>query len=161
MAPRIRPFHPDDRRAVVDLSLRAWAPVFPAVAQVLAGSGVYEALHPDWREDQRRAVQAVCADDGMHVWMAEVDAAVAGFVAARLDRDSRLGEIYMLAVDPAFQRRGVGSALTAFASTWLADQGMTVAMIDTGADPGHAPARRVYEQAGYTALPGVKYFKKL
>ena len=34
-------------------------------------------------------------------------------------------------------------------------------MIDTGGDPGHAPARQVYEKANYTLLPIVRYFKAL
>jgi RimJ/RimL family protein N-acetyltransferase len=38
---------------------------------------------------------------------------------------------------------------------------MTVAMVKTGGDPGHAPARRVYEKAGYTFLPIARYFKNL
>jgi hypothetical protein len=39
--------------------------------------------------------------------------------------------------------------------------GMRLAMIGTGGDPGHAPARRTYEKAGYTPLPAVNYFKAL
>lgn len=159
--PTIRPLTDDDVPAVVDLSLRAWAPVFAAVEQVLAGSGVFELLHPDWHDTQRRAVLAVCADDATPVWVAEVDGAVAGFVAATLQRDEPLGEVYMIAVDPAHQRCGVGSALLAFAGEWLRRQGRTVALVGTGADPGHAPARRLYERAGYTPLPGVQYFRTL
>jgi hypothetical protein len=34
-------------------------------------------------------------------------------------------------------------------------------MIDTGGDPGHAPARRVYEKANYNLLPIARYFKAL
>jgi hypothetical protein len=30
-----------------------------------------------------------------------------------------------------------------------------------GRDPGHGPARRVYEKAGYTGFPVVRYFKAL
>src|SRR5215207_1156562 len=60
MHPRIRPFEDRDAEAVVDLSLRAWAPVFASVEQVL-GSEIFGRLHPDWREDQRRAVEDVCA----------------------------------------------------------------------------------------------------
>jgi GNAT superfamily N-acetyltransferase len=161
MSPTIRPLTDGDLDAVVDLSLRAWAPVFAAVEQVLAGSGVFEEFHPDWRDTQRRAVSDVCADDATPTWVAEVDSAVAGFVAVRLHRDDRMGEIYMIAVDPDRQRRGLGIALTTHATDWIRQQGMTIAMIDTGGDPGHAPARRVYERAGYTALPGVMYFKKL
>jgi hypothetical protein len=36
-----------------------------------------------------------------------------------------------------------------------------VAMIGTGGDPGHAPARRVYESADYTLMPMARYFKAL
>jgi hypothetical protein len=38
---------------------------------------------------------------------------------------------------------------------------MRVAVIGTGGDPGHAPARRVYEQAGYTPHALTQYFKVL
>jgi len=38
---------------------------------------------------------------------------------------------------------------------------MKVAMVETGGDPGHAPARHVYEKAGYTLLPIARYYKNL
>lgn len=38
---------------------------------------------------------------------------------------------------------------------------MRVAMIETGGDPGHAPARRLYEHSGYTPLAAVRFFKPL
>ena len=34
-------------------------------------------------------------------------------------------------------------------------------MVETGGDPGHAPAWRVYNKADFTALPVVRYFKAL
>ena len=37
---------------------------------------------------------------------------------------------------------------------------MKLATVDTGGDGIHAPARRSYEKAGYTALPLVRYYKK-
>jgi hypothetical protein len=80
MRPRIRPYEDRDAQAVVDLSLRAWAPVFVSLEQVL-GSEIFGRLHPDWREDQRRAVQDVCAAKKGRVWVAEVGASAVGFVA--------------------------------------------------------------------------------
>ena len=44
---------------MIDLSLRAWAPVFASLEQVL-GSDIFRRMHPDWREDQQRAVEDVC-----------------------------------------------------------------------------------------------------
>ena len=67
----------------------------------------------------------------------------------------------MLAVDPDDQGRGIGTALTEFVTGWLREAGMTVAMVETGGDLGHAPARHVYEKANYTLLPVARYFKAL
>src|SRR5215210_727104 len=161
MRPRIRPFDDRDAEAVVGLSLRAWAPVFASLEQVL-GSEIFRRLHPDWREDQRRAVEEVCAAKRERVWVAEVDGTAVGFVAIELHHPERsMGEISMLAVDPDYQGGGIGTALSEFALDRLEDAGMKVAMVETGGDPGHAAARRTYEKAGYVLLPIARYFKNL
>ncbi len=161
MRPRIRPFEDRDTGAVVDLSLRAWAPVFASLERVL-GSEIFGWLHPDWQEDQRRAVEDVCASQETRVWVAEVDGTAVGFVAVKVfDAERSMGEIYMLAVDPDCQGGGIGTALTEFALDRLKDAGMKVAMVETGGDPGHAAARRTYERAGYVHLPIARYFKNL
>jgi GNAT superfamily N-acetyltransferase len=157
--PRIRPFEDADIDAVVDLSLRAWAPVFASLERVL-GSEVSRRLHPDWREDQRRAVEDVLAAKKGRVWVAEVDGATVGFVSVGLfDAERSMGEISMLAVDPDYQGGGIGTALTEFALDRPKDDGMKVAMVETGGDPGHAAAHRAYEKAGFVLLPIARYFK--
>ena len=161
MRPRIRPFEDRDAEAVVDLSLRAWAPVFESIERVL-GSGIFGRLHPDWREDQQRAVGEVLVSKEGRVWVAEVGGTTVGFVAVGVfDAERSMGEISMLAVDPDHQGGGIGTALTGFALERLKDAGMTVAMVETGGDPGHAAARRTYEKAGYVLLPIARYFKNL
>jgi GNAT superfamily N-acetyltransferase len=67
----------------------------------------------------------------------------------------------MIAVDPDFQRRRIAGALTEHSLAWLRQAGMTTVMVETGGDPGHAPARRTYESAGFRLLPVARYFKKL
>lgn len=156
----IRRYRPADEQAVLALSLRAWAPVFASVEQVL-GREISARLHGDWERYQQDAVRDVLSDAAMDVWVAEAGPRVAGFVAATLHSERLLGEITMLAVDPAHQCQGTGSALTEFATTWLGERGMRVAMVETGGDPAHAPARHVYEKAGYTPLPVVRYFNTL
>ena len=156
----IRPLEDADVRSVVDLSLRAWAPVFASIEEAL-GSEIFRRLHPDWRVSQQRAVQGVCTSDNTQVWVADREGMTVGFVAVNLHQDSSLGEIYMLAVDPDHQGRGVGTALTSFALQRIKDAGMTVAMVETGADPGHGPARRTYEKADFKFVPVARYFKAL
>ncbi len=161
MQPAIRAFDDQDQDALIALSLRAWAPVFASLENILGESGIYAQMHPDWRVDQQRAVEVACRAEKTRVWVAEIDTVVAGFVAVQLDHEAGIGEIHMIAVDPDHQRGGLGSLLTSFALDWIKDNGMALAMVETGADPGHAPARHTYEQAGFTQLPIARYFKKL
>jgi ribosomal protein S18 acetylase RimI-like enzyme len=160
--PLIRPLDDRDADAVVGLSLRAWAPAYASLERVL-GSEIFGRQHPDWREDQRRAVEDVLAAKKGNVWVAEAGAGtVVGFVAVELHHPERdMGEISMLGVDPDHQGGGIGTALTGFALERLKDAGMAVAMVETGGDPGHAAARRTYEKAGCTLLPIARYFKNL
>jgi GNAT superfamily N-acetyltransferase len=162
VALHIRDYCPADHDPVVELSLRAWGPVFASVAAVL-GAELATRLHgEDWREHQARSVSDTLATPANHGWVAEAHGQITGFVVvATADPGRRIGEVAMLAVDPAYQRQGFGRALTDHATAWLRDAGMSVAVIATGGDPGHAPARRVYEQAGYRVLPAAQYFKAL
>jgi GNAT superfamily N-acetyltransferase len=157
---RIRPFDVSDAGAVVDLSLRAWAPVHISIREAL-GPDINDALQSDWRTKQTRDVQDVLSAPTTNVWVADVDATVVGFIAVRIHDDQRIGELDMLAVDPTHQGTGIGTALTTFALDWIRACGISVAMVGTGADPGHAPARRTYEKAGMKLVPMARYFMKL
>ena len=67
----------------------------------------------------------------------------------------------MIAVEPAAQRRGVARALTEHALTQMRETGCSLAEVATGGDEGHAPARALYESAGFTAFPLVRYYHEL
>jgi GNAT superfamily N-acetyltransferase len=163
MEARLREYQPSDEDVVVDFALRAWAPVFASLEAVLGGE-LFARLHRGeggWRGYQEAAVRGTLADPSMRTWVAEVLGVVVGFVSARLTGDRRVGEVFMLAVDPEHQGGGIGTALTEAATDWLRQAGASVAFVETGGDPGHAPARRVYDKAAYTALPVSRYFKAL
>jgi GNAT superfamily N-acetyltransferase len=161
MAMQIEPYDNRQLDAVVRLSLQAWSPVFESIQKAL-DTEVYQHFYPDgWRASQQKAVEDVCASEDTHVWVAIDAGLVVGFVAVKLDSESSMGEIYMFAVDPDFQSRGIGCALLEFALGWMKNAGMSVAMVETGADPGHAPARYTYEKVGFGLFPVARYFKKL
>jgi ribosomal protein S18 acetylase RimI-like enzyme len=63
----------------------------------------------------------------------------------------------MIAVDPATQRKGIATLLTGHALDEMRARGIDLAIVATGGDPGHTPARRTYEKAGFTACPQVWY----
>lgn len=168
MAVSIRAYRAEDLEPVVALSLRAWAPVFASLENVL-GRELCARLHGDWHDHQAGAVRQALADDGlargqlgaMRVWVAEVERVVAGFVAARQHHETGIGEVWMLAVEPGQQRAGIGTSLTEIATEWFRESGMKVAMVETGGDPGHAAARRTYERTGFRRLEVARFFKAL
>jgi len=157
----IRPLTESDIEVVVRLSLLAWAPVFESFEQVL-GRTIYSIVYPDWRKQQAEGVEGVLRDREKYTtWVAEKDAKVVGFIAYTLDSDDGTGEVDLLAVHPDYQNHGIGTDLNKFALEKMKESGMKLAVVGTGGDPGHAPARRSYEKAGYIPLPLVRYYKAL
>jgi len=156
----IRPYTATDNDPVVALSLRAWAPVFSSMRRV-AGDELFLTLYRDWRTQQEQAVRDVITHEANSTWVAVADTSPVGFVSATLHEEDRAGEIVMLAVDPDHQGAGIGHDLTETAVAWMREHGVEVAVVETGGDPGHAPARAVYTNAGFTALPIARFFRVL
>jgi GNAT superfamily N-acetyltransferase len=158
----IRPFRESDLDAIVELSLRAWEPVFASLRAVL-GEAIFARLHqPDWRAVQAEAVRSSCTSEDQDVFVAVADGKPVGFATVALNAfHQRMGAVDMIAVDPAFHRRGIATQLMNRSADHMRERGMDIAVVETGGDPGHARARAMYEGSGYTALPVVRYFKLL
>ena len=155
----IRGLEEDDLETIVEFSVRAWAPVFASLRDVL-GDEIFLRLHPDWRAGQAEAVRSSCTSDGRDVFVAVLDGRPVAFVSVALNAfHERMGWIDIIGVDPEYQRRGIGTRLTDHAIDHMRRQGMDIAVIETGGDAGHAPARAAYGAAGFTVLPIARYFR--
>jgi GNAT superfamily N-acetyltransferase len=157
---QVNPYDETHLAAIVSLSIRAWTPVFESLQQAMQPQ-VFNHFYPNWQDSQARAVESACRAPDMKVWTAQDGDSIVGFVAARLYQDAGMGEIYMVAVDPVHQGKGIGGTLCDRAIEWMRSSGMSVAMVETGGDPGHAPARRAYERLGFQEVPVARYFKAL
>lgn len=80
---QIRPFNKSDINDLVRLSLLAFEPVFLSFEKIL-GPKIYPIIYPDWRKSQKEAVEKVCNNEKITLWVAEVDGNVAGYVAYEL-----------------------------------------------------------------------------
>jgi GNAT superfamily N-acetyltransferase len=158
---QFRLFNTSDMNDVIQLSLLAWEPVFVAWERILGPELYPIAIYTDWRIGQKEVVEKVLAGEHITTWVAEVDGTVAGFVCYELNEATKIGEVQLLAVHPKYQNHGVGTQLNLFALQKLKEDGMKLAVVGTGGDEGHAPARRSYEKAGYTGLPLMRYYKAL
>ena len=158
---QIREFREEDLDAVVAFSLRAWEPVFDSLREV-HGDEIFLQHHRDWHADQAETVRSSCLSEERDVFVAVADGGPVGFAAVALNAfHERMGVIEIIGVDPDYQRRGISSRLTEHAIEHMLHCGMDIAVVETGGDPGHSPARAAYEAAGFTLLPIARYFRLL
>ncbi len=61
--------------------------------------------------------------------------------------DPELGEIYVVAVDPAFQKQSLGVEITLAGLQWLSDRGVATGMLYVEHD--NAAALRTYARVGF------------
>lgn len=157
---QVDPYSTGALSAIVSLSIRAWTPAFRSLQQVMDPQ-VFRHFYPSWEDVQSKAVAAACSAADTTVWTASDEGSIVGFVAVKLHKESGMGEIHMVAVDPDHQCKGIGRLLIDRATNWMKESGMSVAMVETGGDPGHAAARRTYERLGFKHFPVARFFMKL
>lgn len=66
--------------------------------------------------------------------------------------------IHRLAVDPNFQKQGIGSKLISFAENFAINKGYTSIRLDTYS--GNSGAIKLYERRGYKKVVGELYFPR-
>jgi ribosomal protein S18 acetylase RimI-like enzyme len=67
-------------------------------------------------------------------------------------------DLYWLAVDPAAQGRGIGSALVRAVEAKLVDRGARLLVVETSSRPDYEGTRRFYARSGYTEAARVRDF---
>jgi len=89
------------------------------------------------------------------ILVSEVDGEIAGFISYALDGARGVGTIHYNAVDARFQGHGIGTVQVEGVLAIFREAGMRIACVGTGLNEGHAPARRMYEKAGFE--PVIEY----
>lgn len=109
----------------------------------------------DWHPEQGRmtledlrARQTEPWFDAADVLLLEEDGTLAAFVWLKIPQGEDAGELYVVAVDPDAQGRGLGTVTTALALRHLARAGLAQASLWTEADNVRALA--TYRRAGFT-----------
>lgn len=108
--------------------------------------------HPEqggWDVETIRSREREAWFDPSGFLLHERDGKLAGFCWTKVhhDVDPPIGEIYVLAVDPAVQQSGLGRALALAGLDWLSRQGLGTAMLYVDADNG--AALRLYDRLGF------------
>jgi predicted N-acetyltransferase YhbS len=157
----IRPFQSTDTPQLIQITLLAFEPIFQSFCQIL-GPAIYDQLYPDWHRTQQSAIESICQNvEATPLLVAELEGTPIGYLAYTLNPKDKTGEVQLLAVHPDYQNQGTGTRLNLAALEAMKAAGMRLAVVGTGGDPSHAPARKSYRKAGYIPLPLVRYYQDL
>ena len=148
-----------DVERLVSIARNEWSAVYEGYREQL-GEELFAMAYPtplDTKEAQIRRVAL-----GGYCYVAEIDGVVAGFITYLYDENLKIGTISNNAVSAEFRGRGIGPRMYEFIFDLLRSKGAIAVRVTTGLDDAHAPARRAYEKAGFSAnLPSLTYYRKL
>ena len=153
----IRWLAPEEIERAADIAVAAWDPIYAGYREQLGGE-LFDAFYSDWKEQKRR--NTVSEIQGGNCLAADAEGVVIGF--AVYTAEGRIGEIKGNAVAPEWRGRGIGTMLQKRVLDEMKRIGCRFAIVQTGLDEAHEPARRIYQKNGFeSSLASVKYFQKL
>ncbi len=112
------------------------------------------AFEPFWRLDEMGLREAIDATAHARFRVAEIDGVVGYAVCGRA---GATGYLQRLAVDPAFTRRGIGTALVVDSLRWAHRRGATSVLVNT--QLGNTAAADLYDSIGF--LPQTEQLRVL
>jgi GNAT superfamily N-acetyltransferase len=152
----------EDEGRLQEIRAAAFAPIFASFRELL-GEEIYELAQR--RDDEAQGAlltSLLSGESGAVVYSVESEGVIVGFMAILLHPEKQMGEVGLNAVDPTYAGEGIGTSMYEFAVEYMRNAGMKVATVSTGGDDSHAPARRAYQKAGFTAvIPAVWMCRKI
>ena len=131
--------------------------------RAIVGDDIAALAFADADAEQAKLLDDICAAGSDHtVLVVTRGEETVGFVSYTIDSAKRTGEIGLNAIHPDQTGRGIGSWMYEHVLARMKELGVVLAVVGTGGDPSHAPARRAYEKVGFgPAIPSVYLYKLL
>jgi ribosomal protein S18 acetylase RimI-like enzyme len=157
----------DDLDTIRGIDLRAWSGGITTHELLEQRHGLIDGC--PWAERIADAAATHLAGPDVTTFVAELAPStgsgqvgrVVGYAAAEIKREDPVSEIGIVsynAVDPAYQGRGIGTALMEQVTRYLKEQGARVLAVWTL--EVDAPARHIYEKLGFKELTRFVYYTR-
>ncbi|HEX4046087.1 MAG TPA: GNAT family N-acetyltransferase [Gammaproteobacteria bacterium] len=157
----IRLFNDADLESVLELSQKAFMPVYESFRKVL-GDAIYQLVYPNWIFSQGQYIKLICnGEDKKNIFVVEEKSKIIGYISFFMNIVKKSGEIGINAVHPNHQKRGIGKMMYEHVLGVMKSNGIKLVEVSTGGDPAHLAARCAYEKCDFIPLPLVKYYKAL
>ncbi|MDH4214975.1 MAG: GNAT family N-acetyltransferase [Candidatus Thorarchaeota archaeon] len=127
----------------------------------MQGEDIYNALrNPEisWEERKAKQNHELFAEHPEYVWVLENDDDLFGFVTFKLDREIGYGLLDNNGVLPQYAGKGWGKFMYRHVLQYLRAQNIKIAIVETGLDDPHIPARSAYESVGFDRSAPVVYY---
>ena len=144
----IRQCQAEDLPRLFEIAKTAWEKIFDYLEDSF-GKELYNTVSPDCRNSKTPALKKHFAAHPEWLYVAERNNKIVGFICFNINKTNRTGSIGDNAVDPTCGEKGVGQEMYKAVLDTFRREGCLAAMVTTGSDPAHAPARRAYERAGF------------
>lgn len=143
----------------IKLTYIAWQPIFDGYRNVL-GEEMFNVFYSGWKETKyKRVYEGLTSERG---YIALIENKVAGFIFYIVDELTKTGIIEENAIANEFRGLGIAHKMYDFVFDKMRGEGMVYAMVSTGLDDAHAPARKAYEKAGFDkGIGNIRYYKEL
>lgn len=156
---KIRPATEEDADTLVAIALNEWKAIYEGYREQM-GEELYFTFFPDCNADKEGQIRRNVASG--NCFITECDGKIAGFINYVYSESEKIGTISNNAVSSEFRGRGIGPRQYEFVFDRLRSLGAVAVKVTTGFDDAHAPARRAYEKAGFSAnTKSITYYKKL
>ena len=155
----IRPAEQADLERMVAIARNEWLAIYEGFRAQLGEEIFAQIYHEPLAQKEAQIRENLKSD---LCFVTECDGEIAGFITCRFDANTKIGRIGNNAVSADFRGQGIGVRQYEFVFERFREMGASIACVTTGLDEAHAPARRAYEKAGFSAsLSSVTYYKKL
>ena len=157
----MRPYRNEDLETICAIAKRAYDGIFSGFEEQI-GKKALDAWIPDAKNSKTAQLTLMAQTHPELLYICERNGKTVGFIMFHLDYKRGLGSIGNNASDPLAGEKGVGNEMYTFVLDYFRKEGMKAAMVHTGLDEAHAPARRAYERVGFNkTVPEVLYFMEL
>ena len=89
-------------------------------------------------------------------FVAQIGEEIVGFMTVSLNEANGLNPVHQ-----SHAGQGLGTRLNSFVISFMRNADVCLAIMGTGGDPSHTPARRIYEKAGFGAAISSVWLYKL
>jgi ribosomal protein S18 acetylase RimI-like enzyme len=122
----------------------------PAILSILQRTGIFKDFEIDVALEVLDVYLYQDGQEDYQVFIADLEGTVAGYVCIGRNAVTQgTFELYWIAVDPSFQKRGIGGTLMETAEEEALSQGGRMMAVETSSGENYGPTRSFYRRLGY------------